>query len=191
MNTIKNKSMILFEVNDDGRKYEYKASDEYVDYFIEFIATLGFDIKYVHPDWQTKHGEVLIDYMGRQAYTNKEAVRKTRFIGLSHFSHSDVLLRIHINKEIDRDKLKSKLAELVQNKKNIEQSITDSQNLTRDTGIKFITHLKSNSLLNVTIEYIQIHKSKINVNMQFGTVVFDQPVYGLQAEGIHSGENPM
>ncbi len=131
------KSITMFEVSDDEKmkQYDYKTDGKYNQLFMDFIASLGFDV--VISKDSVYFGNFTIDgveftiddssasFMGQNAFSRIAAQRKpaNRFIRLAPRYGDYTVARVYINKETDKACLIAKIEAAIQKRKDIDQQI--------------------------------------------------------------------
>lgn len=166
-NKVKQKHTTIFEINDSRRQYEFRG-ESYIKPFLNFIESLGYEPMNKElrgSEYITIKGfDFYIDtsaasFMGRQAYTQKEAPRKpeNRFVALRCDPESDnTLLRVIINKEMDVAKIKAKIDKAIKASEDREAEIADyhttNKNNTERVGLHYISH----EIIQDAIKYVLI-----------------------------------
>ncbi len=176
----KPKNTVIFEINDNGKEHEFKAyGGRYEKAFIGFLESLGLDPKqkYEHSN------DVIIDgiefgietgnasYMSRNSYTREESVRKpqNRWVSLSKGYGSDTV-RVHINKELDADKLKARIMKAVADAKARIKEVEDSRNKDRENLVAIGKHFSQPAPIRKYVERIHINQGTIGFQTEFATI---------------------
>lgn len=176
-----NKSVVVFEINDENRKCEFNG-DGYKKPFIDFIQSLGFDaeLKYDFSDAVVVNGEEFnictdnASYMSKNAFSRDENIRKpiNRFIILQLLSHtSSTIIKIHFNKEYDGDKLRKKINDAIQAKIDRRQSIIDGEIKDEQNTTAIAKHFMSKDGFKEIVTSIQIKEGKILFDINNSTTL--------------------
>jgi len=181
METKKNKSIVVYEFNDKGRGLELDGS-KYINSFIEFIESLGFEIVYGHSLSSIKiNGYSFIlntdnaSYNSKSAFTREINVRKpaNRFISIKKLYGEDAnILKIHFNKEYDADKLREKINSAIQKINDINDSIIARKNKDKENTIAIAEHFMSKEGFSDIVTLIKIEKSKLHFFTDFFQLIF-------------------
>ncbi len=181
--TVIKKSVVIFEVDDHGRENEFDGT-KYIPQFIDFIRSLGFEIKSLHPhipeNIAIEGHEFYIDsthasFMGSNAFTRSEAPRKknNRYISVvkKQYPFSDTVIKVRFNEELDQNKLKKNIQEAIQFRKDWQKKIDAIKNQDRDFTIAVANHFLSQPIIKNTVDSIRIHKGDICFYMnQIGAI---------------------
>jgi len=176
MKILKNKSIVVFEINDDNRKHEFKG-DGYRQLFIDFIQSLGFDAKLKYDfgsDVIINDEEFNIDidnasYMSKNGWTREQYVRKpiNRFVILKRISHTaSTIIKIHFNKEYDGDKLREKINAAIQAKIDQRQRIIDVENKDKENTTAIAENFIRKNGFKDIVSYVRIHKGQISFTIK-------------------------
>lgn len=193
----KKKDVVIYEVNDKGRKYEFgrHSGECYRQSFVSFIESLGFELEEKFKQPHT-FMEILIDgvefyinadsasYMSQNAYTRDIAVRKSvnRFVLIQDYSHSKAYhLKVHINKELDADKLKKKLTAAIEARKK-QVSDIELRDAMREKSIMAVGYhyFKDQEFLTSEIEDLNIACNGLTFSLSNGCQVELTPFGGFQ-----------
>lgn len=198
-------STTMFEINDDGREYEFKAKSEYDILFTDFITSLGFEAQLVKESYRSR---IIIggvefhinsdnaSYMSKGAWTRTVSIRKqeNRFMALTDGGYkSGSIIRVHFNKELNSDKLRIKIKNAIQAHHDKIKTWDNIKKQNHDNTVfiaKFYSQ-KDDSLMKIVTE-IKIHQGTINfymrnigaitINLQNEFIRFD--MYSFQSENI-------
>ncbi len=170
---------IIFEVSDNINGKADLSTSSYDRLFCEFLATLNL------PDFEYKVGynfcEVFIDgitfsvetknctYWARNAWTRKTEKRKdeNRFavLGFSwDLLDGKYTVKVHINKEIDGDKLKAKILKAVEGRKLYTSEIESKRKHEENVLDSLCVMFKSSTVF--------IHKYVTNIHFHKGSITF-------------------
>lgn len=180
------KSTTTFEVIDANRDWETKAGNDYCHLMIDFISSLGFDVQNQYPDGKALFDHILIDgveaflytdsasCMGQNAYSKVRKPRQNRFIGISGTGtwHNTGLIRIPINKEVDKDKLIKKISELIKRKSDGAKQLKDLKESEETLALKIRDHIQSDAILRDAMTSLRIQKGESLIAGEFGGVSF-------------------
>lgn len=183
MKVLKNKRIVVFEINDneENRKYEHSgkySGSNYKKPFADFIQSLGFDVVVQdHIDEFTINGENFRIYLGNASYMTKNAwsrevsVRKpiNRYVSIMR-SFDSTLLKVHFNKEYDGDKLCKVINDEIQSRIDARQSHEDSKNRDKENTIAVAEHFMLNDDFKNIVERIKIHQGKIQFQFDGGSL---------------------
>lgn len=181
------KSTTTFEVIDTNRDWETKAGNDYCHLMIDFIRSLGFDVELQYPEGKALFDHILIDgieaflytdsasCMGQNAYSKVRKPRQNRFIGISGTGtwHNTGLIRIPINKEVDKEKLIKKISELIKKKSDGEKQLKDLKESQENIALKIKNHLQSNLIIKKVMDSLQINNAEIFIGTPSGGIRFD------------------
>lgn len=175
METKKNKSIVVFEINDDheNRKYEYGkySGNIYKNPFADFIESLGFKVVVEdHFGGIDINGERFTlhlnnaSYMSKNGWSREVNVRKpiNRYVSIMS-GHDTTMLKIHFNKEYDGDKLRKKINDAIQSRIDVKKWHEDSKNKNKINTIAVAEHFMLNNDFKNIVEYIRIHEGKIQL----------------------------
>lgn len=175
------KAITILEVNDKGREHEYtryrsyRGWPEYVKLFVSFLESLGYDVEQSYPGNTTVTIEGLhfnIDtdhasFMSRNAWKREVIQRKPenryiRFCGM----------RFHFNKELDTERIKTKIAEAIQKDKQQKEDNEKYKQLQIDNCNAVGQHFYKNPVLKLNVEQLNIHQGEITLylNYNIGTI---------------------
>ncbi len=166
----------MMEVNDSGRECEFHG-DRYIDPFVSFIESLGYEVKLAYPG----SSNVYIDgyefhihsdnasFMSKNAYTRKKSERKpeNRFMGLKRsFSSDGFVVKVPFNKEIETARLKSKIDAAIAARKQRDEEI-EAEQATRTNNINYIGNLyASDHIIKYKLDSIYIEKGVITFHFK-------------------------
>lgn len=179
----KTKNTTMFEVNDNGREHEF-SGHSYVKPFFSFLESLNLDIKLKHPDALGLEHSIVINgydfpinddnasFMTKNAYKRDQWQRKpeNRFMILECRASDNI--RVHINKEIDSDKLKTRIKDAVKSLVDRDNEIAERDKRDHDNTCKVANHYLSNpEILNV-IDTVNIEKGIIRLGLKKGGSIY-------------------
>lgn len=185
MKVLKNKRIVVFEINDneENRKYEYSgkySGSNYKKPFADFIESLGFEVVVEdHIDEFKINGEEFRIYLGnasymtKNAYTREVSVRKpiNRYVSIMK-SFDSTLLKVHFNKEYDGDKLCKVINDAIQSRIDARQFHEDKKNQDKENTIAVANHFIScNDDFKNIVEIIKIHQGQIQLMFDGGTLI--------------------
>lgn len=176
----------MYEINDSGRNGEFTAGFDYYSSFVSFIESLGFEIDYKYKDHPSL-GVVIngvqfaintgnCSYMSKNGWTRDKFVRKpvNRFITLAWNSHdSNYVLKVFINKEMETEKLKSKINKAIEWNNNREQEIADRELNDKKNTETIGLHYLGNNTVKEALRNVLIEKGQIRFNFKdrFGLII--------------------
>lgn len=184
MKLIKNKSIVIFEVNDNNRssnEYGKYAGKEYFIPFTEFIESLGFDIStHAAIEEITINGHRFgintknASYASKNQYNREVNIRKSenRYITLGS-GHSPLnIAKIHFNKEYDANKLRAKINAAIKSKEDVIQYVADAENRNKN-NTTFIAELYVDAGIVGTASNLSISKGEIKIHINGAVINFN------------------
>lgn len=169
----------MFEVSDKGREHEYAYrrsynGGDYPKMFVEFLESLGYEVESeTHTDNIKIRGVRFgIDasnasYKAKNTYTREVTVRKpqNRYISIST-GYKAPAIRIHINKEIDADKLKKRIEAAITERLNMEQAVLDREadRIAKTTAIA--KHYLGTKTVRDALTHLYINRGTISFNFK-------------------------
>lgn len=169
------KDIVIFEINDTGREHEYKAGPGYVEAFIGFLESLGYEPtrKYEHStDIQLDGVSFAIhtgnaSYMSKNIYTRDRFVRKpdNRWIGLEK-CHDSIAVKVYINKEMDAAKIKKQINGAIEEAKGRFREIEDTRAKDRANSITIGEHYSKCKLVKRHCSAVYVEKGTISFNLK-------------------------
>lgn len=182
MKALKNKRIVVFEINDneENRKYESGkySGRNYKKPFADFIETLGFQVEVEdHLDAMKINGERFDLYLGNASYMTKNAwtrevtVRKpiNRYVSIMR-GYDSTLLKVHFNKEYDGDKLCKVINDAIQSRIDARQFHEDNKNRDKENTIAVAKHFMIHNDFKNIVHRIKIHQGKIQFNFDGGSL---------------------
>lgn len=172
---VKKKDIVIFEINDTGRGHEFKAGHGYVDAFIGFLESLGYE-----PSRKYEHStDIELDgisfgigtgnasYMSRNAYTRDEYVRKSvnRWIGLEK-GYDSIAAKVYINKEMDADKIKKQINGAIDAAKGRFKNIEDTKAQDKKNSIAIGDHYSKCRLVKRHCRGIYVEKGVLSFDLK-------------------------
>lgn len=191
------KETVIFEINDTNRQHEYKAGHDYVEAFIGFLESLGFE-----PTRKYEHSSnVIIDgvefgigtdnasYMSKQQFTRDRVVRKpqNRFVSLDKGWQS-VAARVFINVETDADRLKSRIRKAIDDAKQKDQDHQDRKKETTKNAIAIGQHYCQLAFVRDFVSTISIHEGMIGFVLRGPGSVYITPDGSFKKASAHFSE---
>lgn len=178
----------MFEINDEGRQNEYdrhgkSVGSNYIKPFVEFLESLGFEIKSKYDDTPGLTDHIIIDgvefgidttnasYKSYNIYDRKVNVRKpeNRYVALERGYNRPVACRVHINKEIDAENLKARINKAIQEEKDRETAYLNREQLNKDNAVTIAVYFLKNKRIKEFTRQIGIERSKINFSFNDGS----------------------
>lgn len=172
----------IFEVDDSGRERETSAGASYSSSFRAFLAMLGFEVKPVglgvtYSKENVNINGVLMELnyesaslMSTNAYQRDIRLRAKRHVTIS-CSGNDI--HVPINKEFDSTKLKTRILEKIEERKNSYDRQMETMFQRARVPRKLINHLLNNEYLAKHIDGLYIDRHEFSVSIKYGHIVFD------------------
>ncbi len=148
--------------------------------FTDFIESLGFDISV-----NSVIEEITINghkfdvntnnasYMSKNSYNRNVGIRKpeNRYITIEH-GYKKVILKIHLNKEYDANKLRAKINAEIKSREDITQYVADTENRNKK-NTTFIAELYVDAGIVGIATSLSISKGEIKIYMNGASVNFN------------------
>ncbi len=187
MKTAEKSAIVIFEVTDEQKTIkagiDYLPEDSYVKMFIDFVESLGFDIKRPY-DFSKDvtingYGHFEVDatnssYSSKNGWTRERSIRKpqNRFIKLIRkYSDGESVIKIHFNKEYDANKLRAKIKSAIEaeetKNKGFEDRKKQDENNTVYIAVNYI-----HSIVGLC-ESLTIHEGILKFYNSFGCLEMD------------------
>lgn len=172
---VKKKDIVVFEINDNGREHEYKAGPGYVNAFIGFLESLGFE-----PNRKYEHStDIELDgisfgintgsasYMSKNVYTRDRFVRKpqNRWVGLEK-GMNGIIVKVYINKEMDATKIKAQINRAIDAANERIKKVTDTQAQDKKNSIAIGDHYSNCKLVKRHCSTIYVEKGTISFHLK-------------------------
>lgn len=200
---ITKKHTTMFEVNDEDREHEYHG-EKYISSFVEFIESLGFNVG--EKDYPGSKNIIIngvkfninvdnASFMARSAYDRKGHERKpqNRFISITKTYGDKCIVKIPFNKEIEADKIKTKINAAIKAHHDREIEIKNRDKRDEENTIAIGAHYLSHPFLKIAIEYIHIEKGIISFSFKdYFTVQFKENNFvnaSFHAKEMKSGDD--